>query len=163
MRRLRFSNREIEWVKFLVREHMRVARLPKMGRGKQVLLVTTGEHEAFPLEDLPSRFPLYADLLRLLICDAEASAHKASAWLPVLSETVRVLLHLQRVRGLKFARSLINGHDLIALGVPKGPVLGEILGQVHERILAGEILTREEALRYAASLWEKRRSVKGTS
>ena len=163
MRRLRFSNREIEWVKFLVREHMRVARLPKMGCGKQVLLVTTGEHEAFPLEDLPSRFPLYADLLRLLICDAEASAHKASAWLPVLSETVRVLLHLQRVRGLKFARSLINGHDLIALGVPKGPVLGEILGQVHERILAGEILTREEALRYAASLWEKRRSVKGTS
>jgi tRNA nucleotidyltransferase/poly(A) polymerase len=163
MRRLRFSNREIEWVLFLVREHMRVARLPQMGRGKQVLLITTGEHEAFPLEDLPARFPLFADLLRLLLCDAEASAHESSAWLPVFSETVRVLLHLKRVRGLKFARSLINGHDLIALGVPKGPVLGEILDRVHEKILAGEITTREEALRHAASLWQERRSMEASS
>lgn len=163
MRRLRFSNREIEWVLFLVREHMRVARLPQMGRGKQVLLVITGEHEAFPPEDLPARFPLYADLLRLLICDAEASAHKASAWLPVLSETVRVLLHLHRVRGLRHARSLINGHDLMEMGVPQGPLLGEILREVHERILAGEISTREEALRCAASLWEERRSPGGST
>ncbi|NOX44424.1 MAG: CCA tRNA nucleotidyltransferase [Caldiserica bacterium] len=156
MRRLRFSNREIERVLFLVREHMRVARLPRMGRGKQVLLVTTGEREEHPLEDLPRRFPSYADLLRLLICDAEASGHRASAWLPVLAETVRVLLHLRRVQGLKFARSLINGHDLLAMGIPRGPVLGEILDRVHERILAGEIATRDEALRYAASLWRER-------
>jgi hypothetical protein len=81
----------------------------------------------------------------------------------VFSETVRVLLHLKRVRGLKFARSLINGHDLIALGVPKGPVLGEILDRVHEKILAGEITTREEALRHAASLWQERRSMEASS
>ncbi len=157
MKRLRFSNREIERVLFLVREHMRVARLPQMGRGKQVLLVTTGEREEYPLEDLPRRFPPYADLLRLLICDAEASGHRASAWLPVLAETVRLLLHLRRVHGLRFARALINGHDLLAMGIPRGPVLGEILDRVHERILAGEIASRDEALRYAAALWEERR------
>ncbi len=157
MKRLRFSNREIDRVLFLVKEHMRVARLPQMGRGKQVLLVTTGEREGYPLEDLPRRFPAYADLLRLLLCDAEASGHRATAWLPVLAETVRVLLHLQRVQGLKFARSLINGHDLLAMGIPRGPVLGEILDRVHERILAGEIASRDEALRYAAALWEERR------
>ena len=161
LKRLRFSNREIERVLFLVREHMRVARLPRMGRGKQVLLVTVGEREDHPLEDLPRRFPPYADLLRLLICDAEASGHRASAWLPVLAETVRVLLHLRRVHGLRFARALINGHDLLAMGVPRGPVLGEILDRVHERILAGEISSREEALRYAAALWEERRGKPG--
>ncbi len=158
MKRLRFSNREIEHVLFLVKEHMRAPRLPMMGRGKQVLLVTTGEREGEPIEDLPRRFPLYADLLRLLICDAEASAHRSSAWLPVLRETVRVLLHLRRVQGLKFARKLINGHDLLRMGVPRGPVLGEILDEVHERILAGEISTREEALRYAEKLWRERSS-----
>ena len=163
MRRLKFSNREIERVLFLVREHMRVARLPQMGRGKQVLLVTTEEREEAPSEDLPGRFPAYADLLRLLLCDAEASAHRASAWLPVLRETVAVLLHLRRVRGLKFARSLINGHDLLRMGVPQGPILGEILNQIHERILAGEILEREAALALARKLWEeKSRSLRKT-
>lgn len=156
MKRLRFSNREIEHVLFLVKEHMRAPRLPMMGRGKQVLLVTTGEREGEPIEELPRRFPLFSDLLRLLICDAEASAHRSSAWLPVLRETVRVLVHLQRVQGLKFARKLVNGNDLLRMGVPKGPVLGEILDEVHERILAGEITTREEALRYAERLWRER-------
>lgn len=156
LRRLRFSNREIKRILFLVREHMRVARLPQMGRGKQVLLVTEVEDGDAPRGDLPRRYPAFADLLRLLICDAEASGHRASAWLPVLTETVRVLLHLRRVQGLKFARTLISGHDLIAMGVTPGPVLGEILDAVHERILAGEISTRGEALSLARELWARK-------
>ncbi|MEN3010279.1 MAG: CCA tRNA nucleotidyltransferase [Candidatus Bipolaricaulaceae bacterium] len=150
--RLRFSRREIERVRFLVAEHMRVARLPEMGLGKQVRLLCTGEDEGAPLAAVPQRFPLFADLLRLVICDAEATAHRSAAWLPVLAQTVRLLVHLRRVQGLKRARELLSGHDLLALGEPPGPRLGRILEEVHERILAGEIATREEALAEARRL-----------
>ncbi|MGC9074879.1 MAG: CCA tRNA nucleotidyltransferase [Candidatus Bipolaricaulaceae bacterium] len=150
--RLRFSRKEVEYVSFLVAEHMRVARLPEMGLGKQVLLLSQGEDEKFEISQFVERFPKFSDLLRLLICDAEASVHRSSAWLPVLSQGARLLLHLRRVQGVKRARELISGEDLLALGEPPGPRLGRVLEEIHERILAGDISTREEALREAAKL-----------
>jgi HD domain. len=148
--RLRFSRKEIERVKFLVAEHMRVARLPEMGLGKQVRLLCHEESEGE--EDFSRRFPAFSELLRLVICDAEASIHKSSAWLPVLSQAVRLWVHLRRVQGLKRARELLSGEDLLAMGEPPGPRLGQVLAEIHERILAGDITTREEALREAAKL-----------
>jgi hypothetical protein len=123
-----------------------------MGLGKQVRLLATGEEEAAPLEDFPRRFPFFSDLLRLFICDAEASAHRASAWLPLLSQAVRLHAHYLRVQGMKRARKLISGDDLIGLGEPPGPRLGKILSEIHERILAGEIETRDQALAEARRL-----------
>lgn len=152
LRRLRLPIRDIERVSYLVAEHMRVARLSEMGLGKQVRLLSEGEREEAPLEDFTRRFPLFSDLLRVFICDAEASAHRASAWLPLLSHTVRLHLHVRRVQGLRRARELISGDDLLALGEPPGPRLGRVLSEVHERILAGEIETREQALKLAARL-----------
>ncbi|MBC7220235.1 CCA tRNA nucleotidyltransferase [Candidatus Bipolaricaulota bacterium] len=150
--RLRFPKRDVEWVAHLVREHMRVARLPEMGLGKQVCLLGTGEDEAAPLDELPHRFPLFADLLRLVVCDAEASAHRARAWAPLLGRAVGLLVHLRRIHGIRRARSLLTGDDLLALGFSPGPRLGEVLELVQERILSGEIATREEALDHAARL-----------
>lgn len=157
LRRLRFPSRKIEHVRHLVREHMRAGRLAEMGLGKQVRLLVAGEDEAAPLEDFTARFPLFSDLLRLFICDAEASAHRASAWLPLLSRVVRLHLHVLRVQGLKRAKQLISGDDLVALGEPPGPRLGMILAEVQERILAGEIETREEALKLAQRLLKGQR------
>ncbi|MGC9529706.1 MAG: CCA tRNA nucleotidyltransferase [Candidatus Bipolaricaulaceae bacterium] len=152
LRRLRLPARDVGRVCFLVSEHMRLGRLPDMGMGKQVRLLGVGEQEDAPYEDLPGRFPDFADLLRLFICDAEASAHRAAAWRPLLSHTVRLLLHVRRVQGMRRARQLITGHDLLALGEPPGPRLGRVLSAVHERILAGEVVTRDEALALAARL-----------
>lgn len=157
LRRLRFSAKEIDHVRFLVREHMRAGRLPEMGLGKQVRLLATGEDESAPLEAFTARFPLFSDLLRLFICDAEASAHRASAWLPVLSQTVKLHLHVRRIQGLRRARELISGDDLIAMGEPPGPRLGQVLSEVQERILAGEIETREQALELAERLLKGQR------
>jgi len=150
--RLRFPKRDVEWVTYLVREHMRVARLPEMGLGKQVRLLGAGEDEVAPLEELPRRFPLFADLLRLVVCDAEASAHRARAWEPLLERAVGLLVHLRRIHGIRRARELLTGDDLLALGFSPGPRLGEALDLIHERILAGEIATREEALAHALRL-----------
>ncbi len=155
--RLRLPNREIEWVAHLVREHMRVACLPEMGVGKQVRLLGEGEDDAYPLADLTRRFPLFADLLRLVVCDAEASVHRARAWLPLLARAVELLVHLRRIQGIRCARDLLTGDDLLAMGLRPGPRVREVLEFVHERILAGEIATRAEALALARALvWGQR-------
>ena len=157
MRRLRFPTRQIGHVCFLVSQHMRLGRLPEMGIGKQVRLLSTGEQEEAAQEDFVRRFPAFSDLLRLFICDAEASAHRASAWLPLLSHVVRLFTHVRRVQGLRRARQLISGDDLIAMGEPPGPRLGRVLSEVHERILAGEIETRKQALELAERLLKGQR------
>ncbi|MDD5647067.1 MAG: hypothetical protein PHW86_07840, partial [Candidatus Bipolaricaulis sp.] len=50
------------------------------------------------------------------------------------------------------ARRLIDGNDLIRLGMPPGPRLGEILEFLQDRVLAGEIAARSMALHEAETL-----------
>lgn len=142
--RLRLSRQETARLCFLIKNHMRIADFPKMGRGKQIRFISEGEvPEARSLRE---RFPLFFDLLQVLVVDCEASAHRSSGWAPILQETLRVVEHIDRVCGLKRARELIDGHTLLMMGVKPGPQLGAILEAVHDRILAGEITTHEEAL-----------------
>ncbi len=152
--RLRLSRGEITRLTYLVRNHMRVAAFPRMGRGKQVRFISEGEVEGE--RALRSRFPLFFDLLQVLIADSEASAHRASGWRPVIEETLRVIEHIEHVGSLNRARELIDGHTLIELGLRPGPLLGEVLNAVHDRILSGEITTREEAIAAARTLIEGR-------
>jgi poly(A) polymerase len=44
---------------------------------------------------------------------------------------------------------LINGNDLIALGMKPGPAIGKLLREVEEQQLEDKLRTREEALEYA--------------
>jgi putative nucleotidyltransferase with HDIG domain len=148
--RLRLSRQEIARLDFLIKNHMRIADFPEMGRGKQVRFLSEGEvPEA---RDLRGRYPLFFDLLQVLVADCEASAHRSSGWAPILQETLRVAAHIDRVCGLKRARELLDGHLLLEMGVEPGPLLGEILDAVHDRILAGEITTRDEAVEKAQAL-----------
>ncbi len=148
--RLRLSRGEIARIVFLVKNHMRIADFPMMGRGKQVRFLTEGS--CADQEALSRRYPLFFDLLKLLVVDCEASAHHAAGWSPVLRETLRVIDHIERVGDLKRARSLIDGHDLLSLGLSPGPHLGALLEQLHDECLAGELRTREDALARAEAL-----------
>ena len=156
-RRLRLSRADAGRLTFLIKNHMRIADFPEMGRGKQVLFMTTGEDSA--ALPLCRRYPRFFELLQVLVADCEASAHRASGWQPILEETLRVALHVERVGNLERARSLIDGRDLGALGLPDGPAMGQLLATLHDRILAGEISSRVEALAAAQSLL---RGVQGT-
>lgn len=149
--RLRLARRDVERVSYLVGEHMRVARLPEMGLGKQVQLLAHGEDGEAPPEDLPGgtpvrRPPPVGDLRR----GGQRPPERGLA--PLLRRSAELLAHLRRIEGLRRARELLTGDDLQALGVPPGPRLGAILDHLHERILAGEITTRDEALREARRL-----------
>ena len=56
----------------------------------------------------------------------------------------------ERVRALDVAErppeALLRGRDVVALGVPPGPRVGEILRAVYERQLDGEVKTADEAV-----------------
>lgn len=149
-RRLRLNNQQTQRLNFLVRHHMRIADFPKMGRGKQIRFLSEGEvQQALTLS---SRYALFYDLLQVLVADCEATAHRSTGWAPILQETIQVMDHIERVCGLQRARGIIDGHDLTKIGLSPGPRLGQILNHVHDRILAGHITTREEALAFAQSL-----------
>ena len=47
---------------------------------------------------------------------------------------------------------MIDGNALIGLGLRPGPRLGRILNELHDRILAGEIRSRNEAIAAARDL-----------
>lgn len=148
-RRLHLSNEQRKLIRYLVGQHMRIADFSQMNRGKQVMLIKEGENPAKEVNDISARFPLFTKLLKLLICDCEASSHKASGWLPVLKKTTEVMLAIQELDQLADLRELINGHDILRMGVEEGPKVGEILENVHRKILAGQIKTRQEALEEA--------------
>lgn len=151
-RRLRFSNEESKLLTYLVKEHQRIGHLPQMGKAKQVRFLKQGEDPTKPLEDFPARFPYFAKLLQLMVADCQGSALKSKGWLPVLYTTARLLPHIRELEGLMQARKLIDGHDLLRLGMPQGPQLGRILEELYEKILAGEIHSRKEALAQARRL-----------
>jgi poly(A) polymerase len=51
---------------------------------------------------------------------------------------------------------LVRGRDLIALGLTPGPLFSEILAQVEEVQLGGELHTREQALDWISKNYGKR-------
>ena len=149
-RRLRLSRQDVFRLHYLVRHHMRIADFPQMGRGKQVRFVS--EEEDHAKVNPSERFPFFFQLLQVLVADCEASAHRSSGWAPILQETLDVIEHIDLVCGLQRAREIVDGHMLMALGVTPGPRLGGILSTLHDRILAGQIATREEAIAEAREL-----------
>lgn len=151
-RRLRLSGEQIKIIKYLVRQHMRVAKLPEMARARQIRLIEEGGDPQADFTDFRRRFPLFSKLLQVLIADCEASVHRASGWLPVLQTAVRLLPEIKRLQELEAARKLLDGHDILELGVEEGPLIGRILKEVYEQILSGKIRSRAEALEAARKL-----------
>jgi tRNA nucleotidyltransferase/poly(A) polymerase len=150
--RLKLSNREAKKLTWLVKNHMRGSVLPKMRKAKQVKLVRANQDTDYPISEETSRFDYFTSLLGTIIADSEASAHGVEGWLPVLKVFSGLLPHLQHLENLGTARKLIDGDDLLELGLDEGPELGEVLESLHEMIYAGEIETRGEALQEAAKM-----------
>jgi hypothetical protein len=57
------------------------------------------------------------------------------------------ILDLFKEKDIVHPSPLITGHDVMALGYPSGPKVGQILNFIREKQVEGEIRTREEALK----------------
>lgn len=148
--RLRLSKADMHTLKFTTAEHMRIAKLPAMTTPHQLKMIQSGLDQD-TASNVPHEVSNFKTLLEVMVCDAQACAHQSEAWLPVMQTLPDCLLRLRDIEQLESAQKLLNGHDLIQMGMKPGPKIGDVLQHVYDQILAGHIQSREQALEAARS------------
>ncbi len=128
LRRLRFPNRDIETIKMAVRYHMQFKDAPQMRRAtlNRMLLRPT--------------FPFELELHRL---DCLGSHGRLDTYEFLVGES-KSLAERPPIRP-----PLLQGRDLLALGMRPGRELGRVLGKARELQLGEEITTHKEAVAWA--------------
>jgi tRNA nucleotidyltransferase/poly(A) polymerase len=128
LRRLRFPRKQIEEIVQAVRCHMQFNDAPRMRKStlRRLLLRPT-----FPLELELHRLDCLGSHSRLDVYDC-------------LVAQARQLEQQPEIRP-----PLLNGDELIALGMEPGPALGALLAEIREKQLQDELRTKAEARRWA--------------
>ncbi len=127
LRRLRRPRAVEERVAYLVRHHLRLCMAPRMRQATlKRMLVEDG----------------FKELLELSLLDALAS----NSHLGYYHFCRKALAALESEKAPP--PRLVTGHDLIAAGVAPGPRLGEILREIEDLQLEGQLSDREQALAY---------------
>ena len=135
LRRLRFPTETVTLVAAIVREHLRFMDVPKM---KESTLKRFLRAE---------RFDLHLAVHRL---DCASSHGDLSTW-----RFCRGRLQALKKEGAEQAlrpKPLINGNDLIEMGLIPGPIFRKILTAVEDAQLEGKIQDRAQALALAREL-----------
>lgn len=124
LRRLRFSNREIEDICVCILNHMRFKDVQMMREAKLKRFMAT---------------PTFLTELQMHRVDCLASHGILSNWDFLKKEYAEFQKEKPR------SKPLISGHDLIQMGYPPGPLFKEILTSVEDACLEKKISTPEEA------------------
>ena len=127
LRRLRYSNADIEQALALVANHMRFMHVNAMRPSKLKRFL---------------RMPRFEEHLELHRLDCASSNGNFDNYELVQRKLAQ--LSEQDIR----PERLLNGNDLIAAGYRPGPTLGRILAAAEDAQLEGEVTTREEALQW---------------
>jgi poly(A) polymerase len=135
--RLRFSNDEIANIVLCVREHMRMQYVKEMrpAKVKRILARET-----------------FADELELHRIDCEASHGNLENYEFLKAKAAELPLEVVK------PMPLLTGHDLLALGLKPGPIVGQILREIKELQLEERLKSPAEALAYATGRVAKLRS-----
>jgi len=150
MARLRFSGKESKTVQRIIAQHMRPTQLSNNW-------------------DMPTHRAIYRyyrdteddafDIMLLSLADhlaARGPSLDADHWTHHIQTIKYVMLkHLQDQDVIKPPK-LIDGNDLIELGLEPGPEMGTILETVREAQAAGEIQSKDEAINLAKRLLKRR-------
>ncbi len=137
LERLRFSNAMSLQILRLIQNHMRILNLSRETKEPAFKRLVNQIGDDTPL------------LVMLTLADKEASRGILS--IP-RDDVVEVhclrILELFNQEDIVHPPSLVTGHDVMALGYPPGPKIGEILDSVRQKQVTGEIKTRDEALKF---------------
>lgn len=128
LRRLRFSNEQIERIVLCVAEHMRFRYVQEMRPSK--------------LKRILAR-PTFPDELELHRLDCVASHGGLEN-----VEFLRKKAAETSPEAVK-PKPLVTGEDLLGIGFQSGPLLGQVLREIEELQLDDRLRSREEALAYA--------------
>ncbi|RPI22172.1 MAG: CCA tRNA nucleotidyltransferase [Acidobacteria bacterium] len=129
-RRLRLPGNDIEEVTELVREHLRFIPVHQMRESTLKRFLRK--------ENIQKHLELHR--LDCLASHGELTSYNFC--LEKLEEFSREAMRPE---------PLINGHDLIAMGLAPGPLFSEMLAEIEDQQLEGKITTRDEALAWIRS------------
>jgi putative nucleotidyltransferase with HDIG domain len=150
LRRLRFSGREVRFVTSLVAEHLRPVQLAKVGQAPTRRALYRFHRDVG--EALPA-------VLLLALADAAASrgpAMTAEGWRQHVAYMNSLLVRSFREEGILDAPRLLTGHDIMSeLQIPAGPAVGALLEALREAQAAGDVATREQALRFVGRRYRR--------
>ena len=124
LQRLRFPKKQADEIVTCVRNHMQFKDVKRMRKATLRRLLM---RETFPLE------------LELHRLDCLGSSGDLEHY-DFLVEQAEALKHHPEIRP-----PLLTGDDLLALGIPRGKRIGELLHEVREKQLADELQTAEQA------------------
>jgi poly(A) polymerase len=138
----------------MAEEALRRLRRPRALAARVRELVTTHMRPLPEDERAAQRFvhrlrPLLPDLLRLMLADREAARGRAASATARRRYRERVGLVLAALSQAPPVAPLIDGRDVMALGLGPGPRIGTILAAVAEARAVGDVRDRDEALAYA--------------
>ena len=128
LRRLRFSNDQIEQITLCVGGHMRFQHVQSMRPAKLKRLLAR------------PTFPVEMDLHRI---DCRASHGKLDNYVFLKAKAAELPAEVIH------PAPLVSGHDLLALGFVPGRLLGAVLDEVAELQLEDQLQSRPDALEYA--------------
>lgn len=149
MRRLKFSNAEIEQTALLVRYHM--FYFPHVQEGMEPEMIEKIEEHDWT-DAAIRRFMARVgeenvdELFQLRIADA--SSNPASSFVPdeIMALQRRIAEVRQKDMALSVSELDITGADLMELGVEKGPKVGEILNALLEEVIEDPLLNTKDSL-----------------
>jgi poly(A) polymerase len=131
-RRLRCSNLQTEKVATMVRRHMQFVNVPNM---------KTSTLNRFLAE------PTITDELELHRCDCLASHGSLSTYV-LVSEKLKLFNENEHFKG-DLPVPLVNGKDLISLGMHPGPLFSVLLRELMDAQMDNRICSKEEGLAFA--------------
>ncbi len=133
LRRLRSPKELREAVVEVSRDHIRFASLPQMGRSKRERWLRS------------PRFPMHLDFHR-----ADCLGSHGGLAVHAMAETM--LRELPPVP----PPPICTGKDVLALGVPKGPMVGDVLRELHAELESLGVVDRNTALGRLQDLVDRR-------
>jgi hypothetical protein len=148
LRRLRAAERTVDYVATMTRQHLRLGFL--------VHQRPLGARDVWRY--LRATAPYSPDVTLLTVADRLATrGRKAEPAIAAHLEVARLMLAAAFAEAAADARApLLRGDELAReLGRAPGPWLGPVLAELEEDRYAGEIVTRDEALRRAREIVER--------
>ena len=141
MERLRFSAWEARAVRSLIENHMRI------------FLISTGEATEKAVRRIVYRMEdLIPALVFLTLLDlyGNSGGRENPSTVQVRKRCREVLLGYAEWKSTPLPR-IVTGDDLLAAGFSEGPALGQVLREIREKQISGEITEKAQAMAYAVS------------
>lgn len=134
LKRLKFSNIEINEISYLIHYHMSVAQIDQMRPGKRFAFLTD---------------PRFSDLIRLVEADSKGTYPINLELVEKMRADMSVALAAaKKHENLIGQKRLVTGDDLISLGVEDRHKYRDILEKLYDMQIEGKFKNKTEAIEY---------------